>query len=534
MQAKNQQTSAIKITTTTSAAISKGDTLLCFVGRRDEGEPPVPDYPGLRDCLAGAWQSGDFAGKKGQVLVCYPAAEKTASQPQRIVLVGLGGELADGESLRQAGGTAMTGLLKTRAVEVMLLLPKPGGLAAPEVAAALSEGMLLAAYRFRKYLSAAPPVAATGQNGDQEGELAAEPEPALQQITISGPRGIGPAVRRAAGLAEAVCQARDMANEPGNGWTPDDFARHARRLARRYDLKVTVLDRNAMKKLGMGGILAVNQGSAQPPRLIVLEYHGERPAPAGHGKSRVESPEPLPTLLLVGKGLTFDSGGISLKPGNGMEEMKYDMCGGAAVLAAMAVVGRERPRGLKVVAMIPATENLPGPAALKPGDIIRQYGGKSVEVINTDAEGRLLLADALAYGVDKFKPAAVIDLATLTGAVIVALGHHRGGLLGNDDELCARVLAAGERAGEPLWRLPLGPEYRKQLKSRVADLKNIDKRDAGTILGAAFLEEFVGKTPWVHLDIAGTAWNFTEKSYIPKGPSGFGVRTLVELIRHWS
>ncbi|MDH3394159.1 MAG: peptidase M17, partial [Desulfobulbaceae bacterium] len=230
---------------------------------------------------------------------------------------------------------------------------------------------------------------------------------------------------------------------------------------------------------------------------------------------------------------TFDSGGISLKPSAGMGDMKYDMCGGAAVLAAMAAVGEEKPKGLDVVAIVPTTDNMPGPGAIKPGDIITQYGGKTVEVLNTDAEGRLILADALAYGIEKFKPSAVVDLATLTGAVIVGLGHHRSGLLSNDRKLVKKLIAAGERSGEPLWQLPLAPEYSKQMKSTVADLKNVDKRDAGTITAAAFLQEFVGKTPWAHLDIAGTAWDFTEKSYIPKGPSGIGVRLLVELIRNW-
>ncbi|MDF1615258.1 leucyl aminopeptidase [Desulfurivibrio dismutans] len=535
MSKKNQNNHEITVKATTSSAI-EGDTLLCFVRAVDGGGPPVmPDHPGLAECLAGAFASGDFIGKKDQVLVCYPPrklAEATDGKLQRVVMVGLGEPESGGEGWRQVGGTAMAAVRKTRAVAVTVLPPVTDERPATEVVSPLCEGMLLAAYRFRKYFS----VAAGPQTGVEKKsaltENAEESESPLQRLIFQGPRGLGIVVSRAAELAKAVCRARDMANEPGNGWTPDDFARQARQLARQHGLKVTVHDRKAMEKLGMGGMLAVTQGSAQPPRLVVLEYRGQ-PEAVGRRRSRQQAGLPGPTLLLVGKGLTFDSGGISLKPSSGMEEMKYDMCGGAAVLAAMAVVAREQPKGINIVAMIPAAENLPGPAALKPGDIIRQYGGKSVEVINTDAEGRLLLADALAYGVEQFKPTAVVDLATLTGAVIVALGHHRAGLLGNDDELCAKVLAAGERAGEPYWRLPLGPEYRKQLKSKVADLKNVDKRDAGTILGAAFLEEFVGNTPWVHLDIAGTAWNFTEKSYVPKGPSGFGVRTLVELIRHW-
>jgi leucyl aminopeptidase len=240
-----------------------------------------------------------------------------------------------------------------------------------------------------------------------------------------------------------------------------------------------------------------------------------------------------PTLMLVGKGLTFDSGGISLKPAKGMEDMKYDMCGGAAVITTMQVVGEERPGNVNVVALVPATDNMSGAAALKPGDIITHFGGKTSEVINTDAEGRLILADALAWGIKTYAPDAVVDLATLTGAVIIGLGHHKTGLLSNNETLAQRVSAAGERSGEPFWRLPLGPEYSKQLKSEVADLKNIGGRSAGTITAAAYLQEFTGDTPWAHCDIAGTAWNFTEKSYVPKGPSGITVRTLVTLIRQW-
>ena len=515
----------INLSTSTSTKIS-GDTLLCFaLAGKDKEEPRAPGAPpAVVAILRRAWRIGDFGGKKNQVLLAYPdsaaadgKAKKTAGKqdrklPGRLLLVGLGEDLPDREGWRQAGGTAAAWLQKTKAIKVTVLLPAAAPEAEPEaepapVAAAFSEGLLLGSYRFTKYRSA---------EDEENGEAT---KPSLAEVVINGPTGIGPAVKRARAVAAAVWQARDMANEPGNGWTPGHFAELARQLAKEHGFKAKILEKAAMAKLGMGGIVGVNQGSAQPPRLVILEY---RPDPKA------------PTLLLVGKGLTFDSGGISLKPGNGMEEMKYDMCGGAAVLAAMAAIGHLKPRGVNVVAMVPATENLPGPAALKPGDIIRQYGGKTVEVINTDAEGRLILADALAYGVEKYRPAAVIDLATLTGAVIVALGHHRAGLLGNDDQLCAKVLAAGEAAGEPLWRLPLDQEYGKQLKSKVADLKNVDKRDAGTILGAAFLANFVGDTPWVHLDIAGTAWNYTEKSYIPKGPSGFGVRTLVELITSWS
>ncbi|MDZ7641396.1 MAG: leucyl aminopeptidase [Desulfurivibrio sp.] len=520
----------ITIKTTTTAKLG-GDTLLCFVHGAQDHQPATADLPpAVAEVLRLAWQSGDFTAKKQQLLVSYPGGRVSGGShetcqisedgkdgtsdnragpeavpggrmPGRLLLVGLGTEELSEEDWRLVGGTASKRLLESRAVKVDLLLPAA---IRDEAVAALSEGLLLGSYRFNKY---------RGLKDDPE-----QPEPLLSEVVIHAPRRLKAVVQRAASLARGVAAARDMANEPGNGWTPAEFAEQARELGREYGLRVKVLSKAALTRLGMGGILAVSQGSVQPPNMVIVEHRVAAKAP---------------TLLLVGKGLTFDSGGISLKPGSGMEEMKYDMCGGAAVLAAMEVVGREKPRRLNVVALVPASENMPGPAALKPGDIIRHYGGKTVEVINTDAEGRLLLADALAYGVAKYQPAAVVDLATLTGAVIVALGHHHAGLLGNDDELCQRLLAAGQRGGEPLWRLPLGKEYRKQLDSRVADLKNVGKRDAGAIVGAAFLQEFVGETPWAHLDIAGTAWNFTEKSYIPKGPSGFGVRTLVELIRSY-
>jgi leucyl aminopeptidase len=273
-----------------------------------------------------------------------------------------------------------------------------------------------------------------------------------------------------------------------------------------------------LKKLKMGGILGVNQGTCEDPKLVILEYRTGRK---------------VPTLMLVGKGLTFDSGGISLKPSQGMQDMKYDMCGGAAVMAAMAAIAQEAPGNIDIVALVPTTDNMPGPEALKPGDIVRQHNGKTVEIISTDAEGRLILADALSYGVKRFKPDAVIDLATLTGAVIIGLGHHMTGLMSNDDDLANMISVAGEQSAEPVWRLPLTKDYSKQIKSEVADLKNVGGKEAGTITAGAFLQEFIGDTKWAHLDIAGTAWNFTKKNYVPKGPSGVGVRLLLELIRNW-
>ena len=455
----------------------------------------------------------EFSAKEGESLLFYPQTDKKDNvfTAKRLLVVGLGRiegkELHDElrERCRLTGGLIAQQAGKVKARKVMVCLPDIIGIRDKDVAECMTEGLLLGDYRFLKY---------------KKKDAEEEPYNGLEDIRLSvraDTDALHKGARAGQVAALAAREARDMANEPGNCWTPSHFAAHGRMLAKKYSLKCTVLDKDDMKRLGMGGILAVNQGSTEPPKMVVLEY---RPI----HKSQ--------TVLLVGKGLTFDSGGVSLKPAAGMEEMKYDMCGGAAVMALMQAVGEERP-DLGVVAIVPATDNMAGGSALKPGDIITHFNGVTSEVVNTDAEGRLILADALAYGLDKFKPDCVIDLATLTGAVIVALGHHRTGLLGNNDELASRLQAAGERSGEPLWRLPLGKEYSKLIESQVADIKNSGGKTAGTITAAAYLEKFVGDTPWVHLDIAGTAWKFTEKSYVPNGPSGIGVRTLLELVRTW-
>ncbi len=498
----------IKVTRKTPESY-RGDMVVFF----DTEEPGTgAELPaGLRQRLERARKVGDFKGKEGETLLLYPEAD-WGFTADRILVVGLGKPVAgDGEagirrreSLRKAGGTSSATALKLKVQQLFVALPTGTVLPADEEAEALVEGLVLGSYRFDRYKSAE-------KDNDRPRKIK---EIALWAGTTSVRRG----VNRGRVAAEAACAARDMANEPANKWTVVSFARYGEQLAERYGLSCRVFAVAELAGLGMGGIIGVGSGSADTPRLVAVEYITDRKAP---------------TLLLVGKGITFDSGGICIKPSAGMEEMKYDMCGGAAVLAAMQAVAEERPVGLNVVALVPAAENLPGPAALKPGDVIHLYGGKTVEVVNTDAEGRLILADALAFGIDKYKPVAVVDIATLTGAVVVALGHHRTGLFANDDTLAERLKKAGDRSGELLWQLPLGEEYTKMLKSEVADLKNIGDRSAGSITAAAFLQEFVGEVPWAHLDIAGTAWNYTEKSYVPKGPSGNGVRTLVELVRGW-
>ena len=495
----------------------KGDMLVYFVHQQNK-KMPVCGNEYLQDTIKLAFQAGDFSGKEGETLLFYLTG-KGKLLVKRALVVGLGkaeeGKSSNGqnpndkwrENYRKAGGRVSETALKTKAGRIMAVIPDSFIMDRRETTECITEGLMLGAYQFRKYK----------KKVEED-----EPQGKIKEVlffTDRDKRAVDKGLKNGKVAALAGVAARDMANEPGNVWTPTRFAEFGRKLVNKYNLSCKVLSKANMQRLKMGGILGVNSGSDQPPKMVILEY---KTSPRN------------PTLLLVGKGLTFDSGGISLKPSKGMEEMKFDMCGGAAVLGAMQAVGEEQPKGINIVGIIPSTENLPGPSALKPGDIITMYGGTTVEVLNTDAEGRLILGDALAYGIKQYKPTAVVDLATLTGAVVIGLGHHRTGLLSNDDELAQKIMAAGDRSGEPLWRLPLGPEYSKQIKSKIADIKNIGDRGAGTITAAAFLQEFVGDVAWAHLDIAGTAYNFTEKPYIPnKGPSGIGVRTLLELIRNW-
>jgi leucyl aminopeptidase len=302
-------------------------------------------------------------------------------------------------------------------------------------------------------------------------------------------------------------------NEPSNYKTPTVMAEVARGLAKEYGLKVEVLDKEQMKELGMGGLLGVAQGSQQPPKFIILSYKGS--------DSREVD------LALVGKGITFDSGGISLKPSEHLDEMKDDMAGGASVLATLMALAQLKPR-INVTALVPATENMPGGTALKPSDVITAMNGKSIEVLNTDAEGRLILADALCYAI-KLKAKAIIDVATLTGACQIALGKITSGLFTNNQPLLDKVIAAGKEVGEPAWQLPMFDEYKELIKSDIADIKNIGNRYGGAITAAKFLEEFVEKTPWVHLDLTGPIGD-KEKGYLVKGATGVPVRTLVNVV----
>ncbi|MBI2505937.1 MAG: leucyl aminopeptidase [Candidatus Latescibacteria bacterium] len=476
-----------------------------FQGARPGGAAEAVDQA-LGGLISAALDSGDFRGKKNELLLLYPGRRAKGFTAGRVLVVGLGKQADfDLEIARQAAGTAARRLQDLGVEEAATVLhgSGAGSLKPEEAAQALAEASLLACYRFDHYRS-----------GDRERKV-------LKLLTVVEfePGKLNPirrGLRAGAEIARATCLARDLGNHPGNVATPSYLAGVARRLARQHGLRCQILDERAMKRLGMGALLGVARGSVQPPRFIVLEHHkkaGGRP------------------LVFVGKGVTFDSGGISLKPGDKMEEMKFDMSGAAAVLGAMqAIAALGVPR--HVVGLVAATENLPDGRAFKPGDILRTLSGKTIEIVNTDAEGRLILADALGYA-RRFNPAGVVDLATLTGACVVALGHHASGMIGNDERLAERVRQAGEYTSERVWPLPLWDEYREQIKSDYADMKNTGGRPGGASTGAALLAEFTGDYPWVHLDIAGTAWNTQAKPYIPKGCAGLGVRLLTQLARTW-
>jgi leucyl aminopeptidase len=415
---------------------------------------------------------------------------------RRLLLAGLGArEQFDAEAARVAAAGAAKRARELGARALCWEAPPGSG---EHVAAALVEGTILAGYRFDRYRT---------QDEDESGGE-------LESLTISAEGDYGAALARAKVIAEAVNSARFLQDTPGNDMTPTDLADRARAVASDHeDLDVQVEGRKKLLERGMGAFAAVAQGTAQEPALITLRYRG----PNASG----------PVLGFVGKAVTFDSGGISLKPGAGMEEMKYDMSGGAAVIEAVGAIAQLR-LPVQIVAVVGATENLPSERAVKPGDIVSTLGGKTVEINNTDAEGRLVLADCIAHAISEGAE-QLVDLATLTGAIIVALGSTYAGLMSNDDRWAAAVEAAGAATGELVWRLPLHAEYKKLVRGTYADLNNAPERGkAGAIMGAEFLAAFAGDTPWAHLDIAGTAWNLG-RAYAEKGGSGFGVRLLVEL-----
>ncbi|HUB99773.1 MAG TPA: leucyl aminopeptidase [Solirubrobacterales bacterium] len=416
----------------------------------------------------------------------------------RVLVVGLGErDEANAEKLRVAAAVAVKEATRLEA-ESLAWLP-PDSVDADLATEAIVTGTILGSYRFDRF-----------RHGDAD-----EPQTRVEALTLLAPASVADAAEAARIGAEAQNRARDLQSTPANFATPAFLAARAEEIdAEHTTVTVDIVGREEIAAMGMGGLLAVSQGSVEEPRLIVLRYAG-----GGSG----------PTLGLVGKGVTFDTGGISLKPGAGMQEMKFDMSGAAAVLEAVAAIA-ELGLAIDLIAVVPSTENMPSGSAVKPGDVITQYNGVTVEVNNTDAEGRLILADALAYAIE-LGAEQVVDIATLTGAVVIALGSTYAAVLGNDDALAEQLLEAGAVTGELTWRLPLHPEFKEMMKGTVADLSNLaSKREAGTATAASFLEEFVGETPWAHLDIAGTAWD-VGREYTGKDASGYGVRLLVELAR---
>ena len=444
--------------------------------------------------------SGDIDGRPGNVLlVPFPSG----IQAKRLLLVGVG-DKPDIDDLASAALAAARQLCSTQSVSAVVTLTEIAvtGTDATTRARVISQAIQEASYRFNQLKTS-------------KGKEAARRQCTVNRVSLLASSGkndtaMRTGIQEACAIANGVALAKDLSNLPGNLCTPSYLANQARKLGKSHKLKVNVLDEAKMKALGMGALLSVSRGSREPARLIVMEHQGGQ---------RSDKP-----VVLVGKGLTFDAGGISLKPAAAMDEMKYDMCGGASVFGAM-VAASELKLKLNVIGIIPSSENLPDGAANKPGDIVTSMSGKTIEILNTDAEGRLILCDALTYA-ERYKPAAIIDIATLTGACVVALGHPATGLFSPDDKLAEELLACGESARDRAWRMPIWDEYQKQLNSPFADIANIGGRTAGAVTAACFLSRFTKNMAWAHLDIAGTAWH----SGANKGATGRPVSMLTRFL----
>lgn len=477
-----------------------------------EGDNKIGERTAALDAVIGGriqaligW--GDFKGRLGESALLYPGV---AGLADRVLLVGLGkSDEFDAARERQVAATVAR---KAQSLGITTFATVLHGASAGQLshglaAQALAEGTILAGYRGDLHRTV---------KDDEDPGKAVERVSVLVENEAQLPE-VESGIRAGQVIASAANWARDLVNQPANCMTPRALADEAHRMAVEAGLGFELLGPEEMRKLGMGALLGVAQGSAEEPRFIVLEH-----------KPQGQTGQPV---VFVGKGITFDSGGISLKNQDGMEKMKGDMAGAAAVLAAMqATAALAIP--MWVIGLIPATENLPSGTAYRPGDVLTSITGKTIEVISTDAEGRLILADALGYS-QRYNPKAVVDLATLTGACVVALGNIAAGLFANDDGLATRVETASRASGEKVWRMPLWREYAEQIKSDVADMKNTGGRPAGAITGAMLLSKFVGTTPWVHLDIAGVSASEKDTPVQPRGATGYGVRLLVQLLRDW-
>jgi leucyl aminopeptidase len=448
-------------------------------------------------------ESEELKGKEGETVYVHLASAGSGLRARRLLLIGVGAR----EDYKQSQLSQMAGasvrFLRGKNIKTIGLVTRTD-IDAEMASAAAAEGAIIGLFEPDKYRTV-----------DKE-------ERTIERLVIISEGADEEALKRGAErgriIGESVNFTRDLSNEPGAYMTPSDLAERAREIANEFGLNVDVLDEARMEQEGMGALLSVSRGSEEDAKLIILKYT-PRDATAKDEEN---------LLALIGKGITFDSGGISLKPGENMELMKYDMTGGATVLGAMRAIAQLKP-SIPVLGVVPASENLPSGKATKPGDVVTAMSGKTIEIINTDAEGRLVLSDAICYA-KKLGAKRIIDMATLTGAVSIALGDVNTAVLGTDQKLIDEVIASGKEVGEKFWQLPLDKEYTKQIKSDIADIKNVGGRKAGTITAAAFLKEFADGVSWAHLDIAGTAWGDDVKPYRAKGPTGIAVRTLLRFV----
>lgn len=483
----------MKFQISTSIPIQQKTELLVVPVVEFKGKCP-PEMKFIDQAAGGQLSSsrGDFQGKDGELLLCY--GSKAA---QRILFAGVGpAKSVDTDGLRKAAGRASGKAQSLKCKQLAFLLPTKG--LKEDLVSAVTEGLRLGAYVYNRYQTISP-----------------RPDTLKTAVLISTSANkakVTRGMKRGVIIGAAQVHCRDMVTTPAADWTPESFAKEAKALGKKCGFKVEVKGPAALKKEKFGGIIAVGQGSANTPRFIRMDYKGAPGKP----------------VVILGKGITFDTGGISLKPGLDMDQMKGDMGGAGVVLATMGAIARLKLK-VHVIGLICSAENMPSSTAYRPGDIVTVHGGKTIEVLNTDAEGRIVLADGLDYA-KGLKAKAVIDLATLTGAVIIALGHHTAGVMGTNQKLIDDLKKSSRTTGENLWQLPLTGEHSEMVKSNIADVKNTSGRPAATSAAAAFLKTFTGDYPWAHLDIAGVDLEFRGTAYVPKGPSGFGVRLLVDFL----
>lgn len=481
---------------TISPIKKKSDLLCCFVTEDNVKPLGLPKIPTLLESEV-KQELKSNEGKFGKISVISTLGQVI---PKKILLVGIGdASKINQDTFRFVAGKIAKKANELKISEISITVPK-SILTIESVTTQIIEGLKLSSYSFDKYKN--------------------KKEIGLEKISLifENTNKNSDILKRSQIISDAVNYARDIANLPPNDCTPSTLSSIANVLARKNRMRCKIISKNELKTKGFGGIYAVGKGSKNEPKLIVLEYNGSK------NKKQI---------VLVGKAVTFDTGGISLKPGDKMDEMKFDKCGGCTVLGIMKAVS-ELKLPVNVVGIIPSVENMPGGESFRPGDIIKLYNGKTAEILNTDAEGRLILADAIAYGEKNYNPSKIIDFATLTGACIIALGTNVAGVVSNDDTFVEKIKISSENTSEEIWQLPLNDDYMDMIKSDVADMKNVGLgRTAGTIAAAAFLRKAVEKTPWVHFDIAGVAWTqfgTKEKPYNPKGATGFGIRLLVDYL----